>query len=91
MDQYQQRLGAGAGGIALTARDGIAAARQIRDLFATPVIFISAYGDDEGLMDRIRQQVPEAIVLPKPLCGSRLADTIARLEQDKAGAHRRHA
>lgn len=65
--------------------------RQIRDLFATPVIFITAYGDDEGLMDRIRQQVPEAIVLPKPLYGSRLADTIARLEQDKAGAHRRHA
>jgi CheY-like chemotaxis protein len=73
------------------ARDGIEAARQIRDLFATPVIFITAYGDDEGLMDRIRKQVPEAIVLPKPLYGSRLADTIARLEQDKAGAHRRHA
>lgn len=66
------------------ARDGIEAARQIRDLFATTVIFITAYGDDEGLMDEIRQQVPEATVLPKPLYGSRLADTIARLEQDKA-------
>ena len=66
------------------ARDGIEAARQIRNLFATPVIFITAYSDDHGLMDRIRQQVPEATVLPKPLYGSRLADTIARLEQDKA-------
>ncbi len=72
-------------------RDGIEVARQIRDLFATPVIFITAYGDDDGLMDRIRQHVPEAIVLPKPLYGNRLADTINRLEQDKAGAHQPHA
>lgn len=67
------------------ARDGIEVARQIRDLFATRVIFITAYSDDEGLMDRIRQQVPEAIVLPKPLYGRRLADTIYRLERDRAG------
>ncbi|HET9572801.1 MAG TPA: response regulator [Methyloceanibacter sp.] len=67
-------------------RDGIEVARQIRNLFATPVIFITAYSDDDGLMERIRQYVPEAIVLPKPLYGNRLADTINRLEQDKAGA-----
>jgi len=67
-------------------RDGIEVARQIRSLFATPVIFITAYGDDDGLMERIRQYVPEAMVLPKPLYGNRLADTINRLEQDKAGA-----
>ncbi len=73
------------------ARDGIELARQMRDLFATPVIFITAYSDDDGLMDRIRQHVPEATVLPKPLYGNRLADTINRLEQDKAGAHRPHA
>jgi len=72
-------------------RDGIEVARQIRSLFATPVIFITAYGDDDGLMERIRQYVPEAIVLPKPLYGNRLADTINRLEQDKAGAHQPHA
>jgi len=69
------------------ARDGIEVARQIRNLFATPVIFITAYSDDDGLMDRIRQQVPDAIVLPKPLYGRRLADTITRLAQDKTGAH----
>jgi CheY-like chemotaxis protein len=72
-------------------RDGIEVARQIRNLFATPVIFITAYSDDDGLMERIRQYVPEAIVLPKPLYGNRLADTINRLEQDKAGARRPHA
>jgi len=72
-------------------RDGIEVARQIRSLFATPVIFITAYGDDDGLMERIRQYLPEAIVLPKPLYGNRLADTINRIEQDKAGAHQPHA
>ena len=50
-----------------------------------------AYSDDDGLMERIRQYVPEAIVLPKPLYGNRLADTINRLEQDKAGPHQPHA
>lgn len=72
-------------------RDGIEVARQIRNLFATPVIFITAYSDDDGLMERIRQYVPEAIVLPKPLYGNRLADTINRLEQDKAGALQTYA
>lgn len=72
-------------------RDGIEVARQIRNLFATPVIFITAYSDDDGLMERIRQYVPEAIVLPKPLYGNRLADTINRLEQDKADALQPHA
>jgi response regulator of citrate/malate metabolism len=69
------------------ARDGIELARQIRDLLATPVIFITAYSDDDGLMERIRRQVPEAIVLPKPLYGQRLTDTITRLERDKRRAH----
>jgi DNA-binding NtrC family response regulator len=64
-----------------------ATARQIRDLLATPVIFITAYSDDDGLMERIRRQVPEAIVLPKPLYGQRLTDTITRLERDKRRAH----
>jgi two-component system, response regulator PdtaR len=72
-------------------RDGIQVARQIRNLFATPVIFITAYSDDDGLMERILQYVPEAIVLPKPLYGNRLADTINRLELDKAGALQPHA
>jgi two-component system, response regulator PdtaR len=72
-------------------RDGIEVARQISNLFATPVIFITAYSDDDGLMERILQYVPEAIVLPKPLYGNRLADTINRLEQDKAGALQPHA
>ena len=73
------------------ARDGIEVARQILNLFATPVIFITAYSDDDGLMERIRRHVPEAIVLPKPLYGNRLADTINRLEQEKAGARQPHA
>ncbi|MGE5261509.1 MAG: response regulator [Actinomycetota bacterium] len=69
------------------ARDGIELARQIRDLLATSVIFITAYSDDDGLMERIRRQVPEAIVLSKPLYGPRLTDTVTRLERDKRRAH----
>ena len=71
------------------ARDGIEVARQIRTLFATPVIFVTAYSGDEGLMDRIREQVPEAVVLPKPLYDSRLADLITRLDRGKNGPRRR--
>jgi hypothetical protein len=47
------------------------------------VIFITAYSHDERLMERIRRQVPDAIMLPKPLYGRRLTDTIARLEHEK--------
>jgi CheY-like chemotaxis protein len=72
-------------------RDGIEVARQIRSLFSTPVIFVTAYSEDQGLMERIRQQVPEAIVLPKPLYGSRLADTVARLKQSMSGRTRRYS
>jgi two-component system, response regulator PdtaR len=67
------------------ARDGIEVARQIRSLFSTPVIFVTAYSDDDGLMERIHRQVPDAIVLPKPLYDERLADTIAMLVQSAKG------
>jgi CheY-like chemotaxis protein len=67
------------------ARDGIEVARQIRSLFSTPVIFVTAYSDDDGLMERIHRQVPDAIVLPKPLYDERLSDTIAMLVQSAKG------
>jgi len=70
------------------ARDGIEVARQVYDLFATSVIFVTAYGDDEGLMDRIHEQVPEATVLSKPLYGSKLAEAITRLAQARSNAPR---
>jgi phosphoribosyl 1,2-cyclic phosphodiesterase/DNA-binding response OmpR family regulator len=61
------------------ARDGIETARRLRELCGVPVIFVTAYSDDEGIMDRIQQQVPDAPVLAKPLHGHRLADAIAEV------------
>ena len=53
------------------ARDGIEAARSIRETFGTRIIFVTAYTDDDGIIERIHQQVPDAPVLPKPLYGDR--------------------
>jgi response regulator of citrate/malate metabolism len=63
------------------ARDGIETARVLRDLCGVQVVFVTAYSDDEGLTERIQQQVPNAPVLTKPLYGHRLADAIAKASE----------
>jgi response regulator of citrate/malate metabolism len=63
------------------ARDGIETARVLRDLCGVSVVFVTAYSDDEGLTERIQQQVPNAPVLTKPLYGHRLADAIAEASE----------
>jgi CheY-like chemotaxis protein len=44
------------------ARDGIEAARSLRETFGTQVIFVTAYSEDDGIMERIQRQVPDAPV-----------------------------
>ena len=44
-------------------RDGIETARMLRELCGVPVVFVTAYSDEEGIIDRIQQQVPGAPVL----------------------------
>ena len=61
------------------ARDGIEAARQLRELYDTSVIFVTSYGDDPGVIERIEQQLPGAKVLSKPVYGRRLADALEGL------------
>jgi len=61
------------------ARDGIEAARSLREMFGTSIVFITAYTDDDGIMERIHRQVPDAPVLAKPLYGDRLASAIQQL------------
>jgi two-component system, response regulator PdtaR len=61
------------------ARDGIEAARSLRETFGTQVIFVTAYTEDDGIMERIHRQVPDAPVLAKPLYGDRLANAITQL------------
>jgi DNA-binding response OmpR family regulator len=56
--------------------DGIEAARRIREQRDTPIIFITAHGDQETRA-HINQMVPGAPVLAKPISAHRLRDAIA--------------
>ena len=60
--------------------DGIEAARQIRQKRDTPIIFITAYSDAATLA-RIKQLVPRAPVLAKPISVERLRTAIAAVLQ----------
>lgn len=57
--------------------DGVEAARRISATHAVPVIFISAY-NDAATRERIRQAVPHAAMLPKPVTIEALRAAIAR-------------
>ncbi|HEY0438660.1 MAG TPA: response regulator, partial [Xanthobacteraceae bacterium] len=57
--------------------DGIEAARRIRELVDTYVIFITAYSDPATLA-RIQETVPGAPVLSKPVAPGRLGAAIKR-------------
>ncbi len=63
------------------ARDGIETARMLRELCNVPIVFVTAYSDEEGILERIERQVPGAPILTKPLYGHRLADAIAKVAQ----------
>jgi DNA-binding NarL/FixJ family response regulator len=57
-------------------REGIEAARWVREVCHSEVVFITACTDSETLK-RIRQLVPGAPVLPKPVSHTRLAEAVA--------------
>ena len=56
--------------------DGIEAARRIRESRKTPIIFITAHGDQQTRM-HIDQIMPGVPVLAKPVSKDRLRDAIA--------------
>jgi CheY-like chemotaxis protein len=56
--------------------DGIEAARRIRDQRDTPIIFITAHGD-EATRAKIERVLPGAPVLAKPITAERLKEAIA--------------
>jgi CheY-like chemotaxis protein len=60
--------------------DGIEAARRIRQNRDTPIIFITAYSDAATLA-RIKELVPRAPVLAKPISPERLRTAIAGVLQ----------
>jgi DNA-binding response OmpR family regulator len=57
-------------------REGIEAARWLREVCDAPIVFVTGY-TDRDTVKRIHEQVPGAPVLPKPIWGDRLADAVA--------------
>jgi len=56
-------------------REGIEAARWLREVCDIPVVFITAYTDHDTVA-RIHEQVPGALVIAKSLYRSRLAKAV---------------
>jgi CheY-like chemotaxis protein len=59
-------------------REGIEAARWLREVCDIPVVFITAYTDPDTV-ERIHEQVPDAPVIAKPLYRERLASAVAEV------------
>ena len=56
-------------------REGIEAARWLREVCDIPIVFVTAYTDHDTV-ERIHQQVPDAPVIARPLYRERLADAV---------------
>jgi two-component system, response regulator PdtaR len=59
-------------------REGIEAARWLREACRAEVVFITGH-TDRATLERIHDQVPGAPVLPKPISHARLAEVVAAL------------
>jgi DNA-binding NarL/FixJ family response regulator len=59
-------------------REGIEAARWLREVCDIPVVFVAAYTDPDTI-ERIHEQVPDAPVIAKPLYRERLAKGVAEV------------
>jgi len=57
-------------------REGIEAARWLREVCETAVVFVTSYNDDDTV-ERIHQQVPGAPVLAKPVYHESLAGAVS--------------
>ena len=57
-------------------REGIEAARWLRETCDVPIIFVTG-GTDPDIVARIHEVVPGAPVLPKPVWRDRLANAVA--------------
>lgn len=58
--------------------DGVEAARLIREKLATPIVFVTAYGD-EAMLKRVNTVAPNAPVLQKPPMTSALLSAIKKV------------
>jgi two-component system, response regulator PdtaR len=62
---------------------GIELAKELRDIYSTPVIFVGAYIGAQ-IASKIRQEIPGAPVLQRPVSSQELAQSI---EWVSAGRH----
>jgi CheY-like chemotaxis protein len=60
------------------SREGIEAARWLREVCDIPIVFVTAYTDHDTV-ERIHQQVPDAPVIAKPLYRECLASAVAKV------------
>jgi DNA-binding NarL/FixJ family response regulator len=61
-------------------REGIEAARWLREVCDTAIVFVTSYNDHDTV-ERIHEQVPGAPVLQKPVYRKRLADAVAEVSK----------
>lgn len=59
-------------------REGIEAARWLREVCDVPIVFVTENSDHDTI-ERIHKQVPGAPVLPKPVLFDGLADAVAEV------------
>ena len=59
-------------------REGIEAARWLREVCDIPIVFITAYTDPDTI-ERVHEQVPDAPVIAKTVYRDSLARTVAEL------------
>jgi DNA-binding response OmpR family regulator len=57
-------------------REGIEVGRRLHDVCDAPIVFVTSY-TDATTMERIRERVPGAPVLPKPIYRDQLTDAVA--------------
>ncbi len=65
-------------------REGIEAARWLREVCEVPVVFVTGYNDPDTI-ERIHVRVPGAPVLPKPVYREGLADAVAEAIEHRIG------
>jgi CheY-like chemotaxis protein len=63
-------------------REGIEAARWLREVGDVPVVFITAYTDPDTI-ERIHEKVPEAPVIAKTFYRERLSSAVAEVRASK--------
>jgi DNA-binding NarL/FixJ family response regulator len=65
-------------------REGIEAARWLKEVCEVPVVFVTGYNDPDTIA-RIHARVPDAPVISKPEYRKRLADAVAEVTEQRMG------